>query len=135
MTMVLALYYGYSTSVILWLWYQRYIMAMVLAVYYGYGTSVILWLWYQRYIMAMVLALYYGYGTSVILWQWYQRYIMAMVLALYYGYGTMVYGHGVQRHFQQYFSYIMAGQFYWWRKAEYLEKTTDLPQVTDKCIT
>jgi hypothetical protein len=24
------------------------------------------------------------------------------------------------------------GQFYWWRKAEYLEKTTDLPQVTDK---
>ena len=24
------------------------------------------------------------------------------------------------------------GQFYWWRKLEYLEKTTDLPQVTDK---
>jgi hypothetical protein len=23
-------------------------------------------------------------------------------------------------------------QFYWWRKPEYLEKTTDLPQVTDK---
>ena len=23
-------------------------------------------------------------------------------------------------------------QFYWWRKAEYLEKTTNLPQVTDK---
>ena len=23
-------------------------------------------------------------------------------------------------------------QFYWWRKQEYLEKTTDLPQVTDK---
>jgi hypothetical protein len=25
-----------------------------------------------------------------------------------------------------------SGQFYWWRKSEYPEKTTDLPQVTDK---
>ena len=24
------------------------------------------------------------------------------------------------------------GQIYWWRKPEYQEKTTDLPQVTDK---
>jgi hypothetical protein len=24
------------------------------------------------------------------------------------------------------------GQFYWWRKPEYLEKTIDLSQVTDK---
>ena len=24
------------------------------------------------------------------------------------------------------------GQFYWWRKSKYLEKTTDLPQVTDR---
>ncbi len=25
-----------------------------------------------------------------------------------------------------------SGQFYWWRKMEYIEKTTDLSQVTDK---
>ena len=25
------------------------------------------------------------------------------------------------------------GQFYWWRKPDYAEKTTDLSQVTDKC--
>ena len=24
------------------------------------------------------------------------------------------------------------GQFYWWMKPEFLEKTTDLPQITDK---
>jgi hypothetical protein len=24
------------------------------------------------------------------------------------------------------------GQFYWWKKPEYLEKTTNLPQVSDK---
>jgi hypothetical protein len=29
-------------------------------------------------------------------------------------------------------SVILYCQFYWWRKLEYLEKTTDLPQVTDK---
>ena len=27
------------------------------------------------------------------------------------------------------------GQFYWWRKSEYPEKTTDLSQVTDNLIT
>ena len=39
--------------------------------------------------------------------------------------------YGVLYHFQQYFSYITA-QFYWWRKPEYLEKTTNLLQVTEK---
>ena len=42
----------------------------------------------------------------------------------------MVNGYGVQRHFQLYFSYIVV--FYWWRKLENSEKSTDLPQVTDK---
>jgi hypothetical protein len=29
------------------------------------------------------------------------------------------------------FRLYRGGQFYWWRKPEYLEKTTDLPHVTD----
>ena len=33
---------------------------------------------------------------------------------------------------QKYFSYIVTVGFYWCRKPEYLEKTTDLPQVTEK---
>ena len=34
-------------------------------------------------------------------------------------------GYGVYHKFQQYFSYIVAHQFYWKRKFEYPEKTTD----------
>ena len=30
------------------------------------------------------------------------------------------------------FQLYNGGHFYWWRKYEYLEKTTDLPQITDK---
>jgi hypothetical protein len=30
------------------------------------------------------------------------------------------------------FQVCRGGPFYWWKKPEYPEKTTDMPQVTDK---
>ena len=44
---------------------------------------------------------------------------------------NLIRGLGCLHHFQQYFSY-MAVSFFWWRKLEYEDKTTDLLQVTDK---
>jgi hypothetical protein len=43
---------------------------------------------------------------------------------------ALKFGFGVQRHIQQYFSYIMAVSFIGGGNTEYLEKTTDLSQVT-----
>ena len=34
--------------------------------------------------------------------------------------------------FKIYFGYIHSGQFYWWKKPEYPEKTINLSQVIDK---
>ena len=42
------------------------------------------------------------------------------------------YGYGVLRHFQQYFSYIVAVSFIAGGNRSASEKTTDLSQVTDK---
>jgi hypothetical protein len=44
----------------------------------------------------------------------------------------MIKGYDAQRHFQQFFGYIVAVSFYWWSKPEYPKQTIDLPQFTDK---
>jgi hypothetical protein len=44
----------------------------------------------------------------------------------------LVWCYGVVRHFQQYFGYSVAVSFIGGGSPKYPEKTTDLPQVTDK---
>ena len=41
-------------------------------------------------------------------------------------------GFDVKHHFQQISVIYGGGQFYWWRKTEFTEKNTNLPQITGK---
>jgi len=44
------------------------------------------------------------------------------------------YGYDIERHFPQYFNYIVVVSFIHGRKPEYPKKATDLSQVTNKTL-
>jgi hypothetical protein len=75
--------------------------------------------------------------TSYVLWESRTSHLWKLlsILGFVYWYIAVVFlgfFYDVDHHFQQYLSYIVAVSFYWWRKPDDPEKTTDLLQVTDK---
>ena len=75
--------------------------------------------------------------TSYVLWESRTSHLWKLlsILGCVYWYIAVVFlgfFYDVDHHFQQYLSYIVAVSFYWWRKPDDPEKTTDLLQVTDK---
>jgi hypothetical protein len=75
--------------------------------------------------------------TSYVLWESRTSHLWKLlsILGFVYWYIAvvfLVFFYDVDHHFQQYLSYIVAVSFYWWRKPDDPEKTTDLLQVTDK---
>ena len=47
-------------------------------------------------------------------------------------FGMVLFGLRCSAHFATIFQLYRGDQFYWWRKPEYPDKTTDLSQVIDK---